>query len=211
MTTHSPSSASQRRTASRSDDAIRASTLTPWADTVELPSVASLLTVRTLTATAAPMPTVPPFVTLSPSAIACPSALARERTVMEPPVEATVRPSEIVANDLAVATVTATAAATVTAPLDVLALPLCCEPVPEPPFDVDCSSARLRSPWIWSSTLLSPSSLVSGPVSPAPSSPSPGAPLALAVASEMIRERPFASTRMLPPAVTSRASVASYS
>ncbi len=84
------------------------------------PRVAVLVTVRTLTATAAPIPALPPVDLALPLASARPSLLADDRTVTAPPAS-TVRPLTMVATDVEPAMLTAIAAATDTGPLEVSA------------------------------------------------------------------------------------------
>src|SRR5688572_22593303 len=176
---------------------ISAMTDSPVDDT--MPSTrASLVMFASVIATPAPMPSEPP-VEAWPSAVEDAAAASRARSVRIPPL-VIVTPAGTAARELAFASVTATAAATLIGPVEVDAAgvaPLALEPSPVAAVEAPSACAR---------------SLLTCPVTPpdgAPVWPSPGAPAAEAVADEEVVDGPRASNVTAPPAVMLRAVVAS--
>src|SRR5688572_5209002 len=178
-------------------DGISAMTDSPVDDTA--PSTrASVVMFASVIATPAPMPSEPP-VEAWPSAADDASVVSRARSVRRPPL-VIVTPAGTAARELAFASVTATAAATLIGPVEVEAAgvaPVALELSPVAAVEAPSACAR---------------SLLTCPVTPpdgAPVSPSPGAPAAEAVADEEVVDGPRASNVTAPSALMSRAVVAS--
>ena len=107
-------------------------------------TTASFATLARSMATAAPIAAAPACVA-DASAFAVALVAAEDATVARPPAD-TEPPEAIEATELLFAMFTATAAETVTAPVDVLALGVDVPPEPAPPAALDAASAFERSP-----------------------------------------------------------------
>jgi len=151
--------------------------------------VAELVTFASVIATPAATASAPP-VAAEPFAVEAADPVSEEVTVSAPPAES--RPATVEDAD-ALAIVTATAAATETGPLEVVALGGAPPVAPLPPELVAAVLALARSPATWLSTLVG-----------APGCPLAGAPFADAVAEPADVDVPVALIVAAPPTVSDR-------
>ena len=148
--------------------------------------------------------------TALPSASANASVSADVASVKRPVGAKMTTPVAIVAMDVVLARLIATAAATDTPPEEVSELGVCsASPAPVPPFDVEVWFPKERSCAIWSVTPLPAEPLLLGSAGAAAADSSCGAPAALALAVAELSDLPFAASVTAPPAARFRASVAS--